>query len=229
MCSQKQEETRASKQRASQGRRAMSKNESSLSTGRYVATSVEDFGDDWMTEDFQNAYRNWLHHKMDDGNHSILFDYLHDTEFKWDKSIPRDADRESDGRYLRMRFAEESDFEFADEWLSGPCSFLEFLVALAYSIEDEIMYDPEYPDRSREWFWMMMDNSGLSKFDDKFMKEGRLLASQMVFETVNMIMERRYERNGALGLFPLKNPQMDQREVEIWYQANAYFIEEYFG
>ena len=177
---------------------------------------------------FWNAYRNWLGAKMDDGDHSILFDVMMDTEFVWDRSIPRDADRESDGRYLRLAFVEEEGGEVTDEVMSVPCSFLEFLVGLAMAIEDKIMYDPSEPDKASEWFWTMMDNSGLSRFDDRYMLEGRTLAYQMVSATMEKVMRRRYEPNGDKGLFPLKHPAEDQRRVEIWYQANAYFIEEFF-
>lgn len=182
----------------------------------------------WAMEDFENAYRNWLLNLVDGGGHSILFDILYDTEFKWDKSIPRDSGREADGRYLRLRFAAEEDVELRDEWLAWPCSFLEFLISLALAIEEELMYDPSMPDRTADWFWLMMGNAGLDIYTDAHMMEGKTLALSMVYEKVEKVMRRRYSPNGDGGLFPLKHPKMDQRKVEIWYQANAYFIEEYF-
>lgn len=186
------------------------------------------FGSSPVNINFWNAYRNWLGAKMDGGDHSILFDIMMDTKFVWSEDIPRDEDRAADGRYLRLRFAEEEDLEIPDEILGYPCSFLEFLVALAYSIEDEIMYDPEEPDRASEWFWTMMRNAGLSQYDDAMMLGGRTLTDQLASSCIDKIMKRRYEPNGDKGLFPLKHPAVDQRDVEIWYQANAYFIEEYF-
>ncbi len=177
---------------------------------------------------FWNAYRNWIGAKLGDGDHTILFDIMMDTEFTWDRSIPRDSDRESDGRYLRLAFAEEEGGEVTDGIMSVPCSFLEFLAALAFAIEDKLMYDPSEPDKTSEWFWEMMDNSGLSRYDDQYMMEGRTLAYQMASATMDKVMNRRYGKNGDGGLFPLKHPAADQRKVEIWYQANAYFIEEFF-
>lgn len=190
---------------------------------------VDDWPDVCLLEDFSNAYMNWMLESMGDTGYSILFDLLHETDFKWDKRrFPRDSDRADDGRYLRLRFSNESGMDIWEEWLKKDCSFLEFLIALAYSIDDQIMYDPICPDGPKRWFWTMMHNCGLDKYDDGVMLRGTMVAYMTVLEIVNMIMERRFEPNGNFGLFPLKRPEMDQRNVEIWYQANAYFIEEFF-
>lgn len=184
---------------------------------------------EWAMEDFENAYRNWISSRMHASKYSILFDILYDVEFEWDPDIPRDGDRAADGRYLRERFSEESGTEMSPVYLEWPCSFLEFLVALAFSIEESMMYDPEDGGKDEStWFWEMMDNAGLSAYDDDAMQAGGMIAFMKVTETVNMILRRRYDYNGYPGLFPLKKPAADQRKVEIWYQANAYFIEECF-
>ena len=190
---------------------------------------VNDWADVWQLEDFSNAYKNWMLDSMGRKEFSILFDLLHETEFRWnERKFPRDSDRADDGRYLRLRFSNESGMELREEWLLWECSFLEFLISLAYSIDDQIMYDPVQPDGPRKWFWTMMHNCGLDIYNDDKMLRDSMLAYMSVSGTVNMIMERRYENNGYPGLFPLKRPEMDQRDVEIWYQANAYFIEEFF-
>lgn len=185
--------------------------------------------DVWELEDFSNAYRNWMASRMHAEDYGILFDVMHDTEFEWDgRTCPRDANRAADGRYLRRKFADESGMDIWADWLEWPCSFLEFLVALAYSIDDNIMYDPEQPDQPAEWFWDMMKNLGLDSYDDRKMLDGGMVAHMYVTETLDRVMRRDYEPNGYLGLFPLKRPEMDQRDVEIWYQANAYYSEKYF-
>ena len=189
----------------------------------------DELAGDWKLEDFANAYRNWIYSKMSGKGYGILFDFLHDTQFEWDESkLPRDGDRAADGRYLRLRFADEAGLDFEYEWLDWPCSFLEFLVALAFSIEDSIMYDPAEPNREAEWFWLMMRNIGLDQFDDERMLSDGTFAMNEILDICETVMHRRFMYNGANGLFPLRNPAMDQRDVEIWYQANAYFIEEYF-
>ena len=190
---------------------------------------ASEWADVWKLEDFSNAYMNWMMEEMHAEDYGMLFDVLHDAEFEWDhRKAPRDADRAADGRYLRLRFANESGMDIWEDWLEWPCSFLEFMVALAYSIDDKIMYDPVRPDGPSLWFWDMMRNCGLDRYDDDNMMRGGMLSHMMVSETVTMIMKRRYEYNGNKGPFPLRHPEMDQREVEVWYQANAYYTEKYF-
>ena len=184
---------------------------------------------EWEMEDFENAYRNWMSSRMHASKYSILFDLLYDVQFEWDPDIPRDADRAADGRYLRDRFSDESGMKMHPVYLDWPCSFLEFMIALAFSIEESMMYDPDEPSQDEStWFWEMMDNTGLSKYDDETMQSSGMLGYMNAMEIVNMVMRRRYDYNGYPGLFPLKKPVIDQRKVEIWYQANAYFIEECF-
>jgi len=192
---------------------------------------ISEWTDCWQIEDFSNAYRNWIIQEMHGERYAILFDIMHDTKFKWSRKVPRDSDRETDGRYLRLRFASGSKSDIWESWLdvSWPCSFLEFLVAMAYTIDDKIMYDPERPDQASRWFWEMLSNAGLDRYDDDRMLREGILGWGYATEIIDKIMCRRYEYNGNGGLFPLKFPEMDQRNVEIWYQANAYFIENYIG
>lgn len=184
--------------------------------------------DEWVVENFGNAYRRWLVERMDAHGYEILFDFLYDVEYRWDPDIPRDSDRESDGRDLRRRFSEETGMELPDGWKSHPCSFLEFVVALAFAIDDEIMYDPYNPGQVSEWFWMMMTNLGLDIFDDRTMLENSASSYEEVTRIVELEMGREFDYNGYPGMFPLRKPIMDQRDVETWYRANAYMIEEYF-
>lgn len=183
----------------------------------------------WRSEDFSNSYLNWMVRTMGASDYTILFDMLHDTEFTWDDAtMPRDSDRAEDGRYLRERFSDETGERMDPEWLEWPCSFLELLVALSYTIEDSIMYDPENGETARDWFWIMLSNMEIDEFDDEKMMHDGMLAFMLVSERISCVIERRYDYNGYPGLFPLRKPRMDQRDVEIWYQANAYFIERYF-
>ena len=182
----------------------------------------------WLAENFENAYRNWLLEKMHASRYGILFDFLYDTEFVWDPAIPRDSDRAENGKYLRETFSEESLMPMPGWYMDEPCNFLEFAVALAMAIDDSMMYDAENPEQAADWFWMMMSNLDLDRYDDEAMLQGGQVAYLTVSEKVNMVMQRRYDYNGYPGMFPLRKPAMDQRKVEIWYQANAYFIENYF-
>ena len=90
------------------------------------------------------------------------------------------------------------------------------------------MYDAENPEQAADWLWEMFGNIELDRFTDEYLKAGGMTAYMYVVSITDRVMSRRYEYNGYLGMFPLAKPEMDQRKVEIWYQANAYFIERYF-
>ena len=178
--------------------------------------------DAWRLESFAASYRSWLESEMGRSGYSILFDLLYGIEFQW--TLERDADRAEAGKYLRLRFENESGMECRDEWLDWPCSFLEMLIGLAYSLEDHVLYDGEKGDRSAKWFWMMLENLGLDECTDEWM---RLTpgSSSLVQRTVDCVISRDYDPDGWGGIFPLVEPRGDQREVEIWYQAHAYIME----
>lgn len=141
-----------------------------------------------------------------------LLKQLHSIEFSEDtfKVIANDVNRIGDGLDVRDGF-ENGDIE-------GPCSFLEFLIGLSYRIEDVIGIPYE------ESFWEMIDNLDLLEFDDDHLDLGEC---GTVDDTITIFLNRRYARNGVGGLFPLRNPKEDQRKVEVWYQMQAYLIENY--
>ena len=81
------------------------------------------------------------------------------------------------------------------------------------------MDDPEYGDRRGKWFWDMIANLGLTNMDD------RNFDAVYVDEKVNAFMNHEYSRNGKGGLFYVRRPYMDMRQVEIWMQLNWYLDE----
>lgn len=178
-----------------------------------------EWADSIEVENFSNAYRNWLSNIMGGDDYTILFDILYDTRFYW--TLPRDMNRADDGRFMRNIFSQESGLEMPEDASEWPCNFLEMLVALAYAIES-IMYDPDEGDRSQEWFWMMVGNLGLDIFDDRTILECGSAALSYIDDTCRTFMDRSYCFNGIGGLFPIPDTDKDQREVELWYQANAY-------
>lgn len=141
-----------------------------------------------------------------------LLKQLHRIEFSEDtfEPISNDVNRIADGLSIRN--------DFRKGQIIGPCSFLEFLIGLAYRIEDVIGNDYVYS------FWEMIENLGLLEFDDDSID---LSESEEVEEVVSTFLNRRYKRDGRGGLFPLRHPKEDQRKVEIWYQMQAYLIENY--
>lgn len=145
-----------------------------------------------------------------------LLMFLHDTEFRY--SIPKDRNRAEDGICLRYRFTLANDYDefMIAEYIVGPCSVLEMMVALAIRCEENIMDDPNVGDRTSQWFWGMISNLGLGAMSDsRFDRD-------YVFEIVERFLDRDYSPNGKGGLFTVRHCDKDLRKVEIWYQLCWY-------
>lgn len=169
-----------------------------------------------------NDYFNWMYDLVCGERYPKQISYrkllmhLHDVEFTY--SIPRDANRAHDGIDLRRRFEMIMGFgyEGVSDYLEGPCSVLEMMVALAIRCEENIMDDPSIGDRTGQWFWGMITNLGLGPMiDDRY-------DDQFVEETLERFLNRDYEPNGKGGLFTVRDYRRDMRTVEIWYQLCWY-------
>lgn len=177
---------------------------------------------------YSDDYLYWLTQEIAlDGRerqYRILLSKLFETAFIWDESIRGDGNRAKDGYMLRQKFENNVSIDDPtwDRYLPVQfCSVLEMLIALAQRCEDSILFDPDYGDRSPEWFWMMLDNSGLGS--DEF--KDRNFNSDRFYWILDSILHRRYSYNGIGSFFPMKNSDEDMREVEIWYQLNNYIWE----
>jgi hypothetical protein len=170
----------------------------------------------------RNEYFEWLY-EMVDGRRFMkqysfrkLLTRLHDTEFRY--SILKDQNRAEDGISLRYRFANDRYFGVRHErndivdYLDGPCSVLEMMVALAIRCEENIMDDPLMGNRTSHWFWQMVVNLGLGP-----MADGRY-ERQAVDDAINRFLDREYEPDGRGGLFRVRNSDVDMRNIEIWHQ-----------
>ena len=177
----------------------------------------------------RQEYFNWLYNKVCNdlyGSESYqrLFRYLFNTNFA--VKIFRDDNRVADGIGLRYLFGyeigysiNEIDGEFYQE--ANTCNILELMISLANRIENQIMSDPDYGDRTGQWFWNMIVSLGLNNMDDDNYNE--LFVKNVVKKFVN----REYEPNGKGGLFTLYETDKDLRKVEIWYQAMWYLDENF--
>lgn len=146
-----------------------------------------------------------------------LLRQMYKTQFVW--LVPNDDNRIEDGRELRKEFIDEVQVESVDQdWLDLGCSMLEMLIALSRRLSFEADGEP------RAWFWHLVENVDLHKLNDRHYDEE---AQRFVDETLERIIWRRYEPDGNGGLFPLRNPFKDQREIELWYQASAYLVEQF--
>lgn len=167
-----------------------------------------------------DAYYRWLVGLIGDGyievNYQKLLWKLFTTEFIYELDF--DENRAADGLFLRKIYTRET----GDHAKNGPCSMLEMMVALARDAEDDIMHDPDFGDRTGQWFLMMMENLGLDIYDDYYYFEGRV---NIILDT---FMHHKYAPNGSSGgMFPVQNCARDMRKTDLWWQLNNYFEENF--
>jgi hypothetical protein len=176
-----------------------------------------------MHEDLDLRYLEWIHSEVEPNwlrspkkTYTRLLETLYGIEFVW--SVPNDGNRLEDGRALRGEFLDIFSIAPDRSWLSRPCSMLEMLVALSRRIAFETGIE------NHDWFWTLLDNMDIT-FPDNGWKFRTFYTVQ---DRVKDVIYREYHPNGKGGLFPLRYPAEDQRNVEIWYQMNAYVIENFF-
>lgn len=157
----------------------------------------------------------------------LVSDKLQRTPFVW--LVDMDANRAEDGKSMRYWYTYDHNFDEktrkeVEEYLSGPCTLLEMMVALARRIEADIMAEGGIDDRTDEWFRDMLDNLGLLKFDDKHYEENQ------VDYILNRFMSRKYSEKGDGNIF--KNTKKGRakggphfRDLEIWTQAQIFLMD----
>ena len=143
-----------------------------------------------------------------------LLSFLHEVEFTY--FVPYDENRAADGVALRYRFCLIHECLEMERYLTGPCSVLEMIVALAILCEERLMVNPTMGDRTAQWFWEMITNMGLSAMHDTQYNEW------LVNDVVGRFLNREYEPDGRGGLFRVKGWDRDMRTAEIWHQLMAY-------
>ena len=171
-----------------------------------------------------DAYYRWLTGLIGDGyienNYQSLLWKLFNTAFYYELSF--DENRAADGLFLRKIFLKETDLQAEPDLLGRCCSMLEMLVALARKAEDDIMYNPDFGDRTGYWFWVMIQNLGLDVYDDGYWFEGE------VNRILDVFVHHRYRQNGSEGgAFPVRNKTRDLRKTDLWWQMNSYLEENY--
>lgn len=169
-------------------------------------------------DDISNQYFDWLVDVICKNRFSKSISYkkllmrLHSIIYRPGKNT-KDRNRFIDGENLRYRFSERREVL---DCLEGPCSVLEMMVALSIRCEETIMDNPEYGDRTGQWFWQMISSMGLGYMtDDIFDKDS-------VDSIVNRMMDRKYSPNGKGGLFTIRGFNGDLRNEDIWTQLCWY-------
>ena len=128
---------------------------------------------------------------------------------------PLDKNRLADGLELRYEYIDRYGVD-----ISGPVSCLEVLTALSRRIEIEIMGEPGN-DRYERWFWIMIRNLELDEFTDDNYDQG------FVDEKLEIWLQRRFKKNGKGSIFPTYKTDIDQRDIDIWYQMQGFLMENY--
>lgn len=142
---------------------------------------------------------------------------MYQKEFIW--FIPNDDNRAVDGRDLRQEFLEEAEIDEVDpEWMTLGCSMLEMCIALSRRLAFETDGQP------RDWFWHLIEQLDLKQYSDRDFDK---VAERKINDALDRVIWRTYSPTGRGGLFPLRRAQSDQTEVELWYQANEYLLENF--
>lgn len=146
-----------------------------------------------------------------------LFKQLNETIFV--AIVPHDENRIADARDLRYEFMAEFEEERGDlDWMRSPCSVLELLIILSRALSFEM------DDRVDVWFWHLIEVLDLEQFNDR---EYNSQSQEVIASTLDRVIWRNYRADGHGGLFPLRDSARDQRKVELWYQLNAYLLEQF--
>ncbi|MCF0239890.1 MAG: hypothetical protein HUJ62_05560 [Streptococcus gallolyticus] len=176
----------------------------------------------------KELYFRWLVKQVSDKDtpsYTELLRILHGVPFIW--HLVGDDNREADGIDLREEFIGDTHQYTLDsvECLQEQCSVLEMLVALAMRMETLLEGDDDC-SRMHIWFWDMIENLGFTDYvNDTY---GHRWDDVCIFRVIDGFMDRSgVSSDGDGGLFPLKYPDCDQSEVEIWFQMQAYIMENY--
>ena len=167
-----------------------------------------------------NDYFEWLCELIDSSRFSkqVAYDkllvHLHNIEFTWCMSM--DENRADDGIQLRRRYSLYNGDVALSDYITGPCSVFEMMVALAIRCEESIMDDTQMGDRAGQWFWGMVHSLGLSPMIDSNFDR------RFVDDVIARFMNREYKPNGEGGLFTIRHCSDDLRTVEIWWQLSWY-------
>ena len=161
----------------------------------------------------ESDYYIWLRNLV--GNrrgYSKLIKQLDSIPFEWIFSL--DENRAAGGINLRSKYAYDTSTN-EEDIRTGPCTVLEMLIGVAGHMEDQLANDIE------TWFWVLIENLCLDQFDDNnYDPRG-------VEYLVQSWLHRRYRKNGAGSIFPLKHYPGDCRNLDIWSQMNAWINENY--
>lgn len=137
-------------------------------------------------------------------------------ELEFSSAIDNDINRAMDALELRRSL---TNYELDPD--DRP-SFLEFLIALSQRCAYNSL------DKKANSFWIgeLLNNMGISKFSDQYIMHTGAMPGRIINRACDRVKHQMYDYDGRNGgLFPLRHPRKDMRDVEIWYQMHAYINE----
>lgn len=176
-----------------------------------------------LTIDLDQRYFNWLYSqiapvrkKRSERTHLYLMEQLHETQFV--AIVPHDENRIADAGDLKQEFLDEQQERGDRRWMRSPCSMFELLIILARQLAFEM------DEEAEPWFWHLVETLEIEQFHDRNYDDE---AREVIANTLDRVIWRTYSRNGHGGLFPLRSSRRDQRKIELWYQLNAFLLEQF--
>lgn len=160
----------------------------------------------------------WLCNKVDCRDRIEYEDVLlllYSTDFY--SLVPYDDNRAFDGLHLRVEYYEETQTHIPRHDIRNhiPCNLLELILGVAIRMS-YVIFDPAVEDEEDiiHYFWLLISNLRL--------EPGKHMTNSIIIER---FLERQYKPNGEGGLFPLKYPKRNMKNIEIWYQMMEYITE----
>jgi hypothetical protein len=177
--------------------------------------------DSWITEEYfrflkQETFLLPSHQK----EYETVLRVLHDIPFYW--LIHSDDNRVGDAlAYRQSEFLDSIDTRQMDQvalgqWAMSTPSVLEVMIGMAhrwcfYFGGPSVAY----------YFTKMFNNLGLPLF------RGNPEEQMMIRGIIDRWLSRTFEENGVGSPFPVTAPHVDQRQVDMWAQMNAYSVEHF--
>ncbi len=164
-------------------------------------------------------YLRWVFGIIDGEGYESMLLQLHMVDFYSD--IWLDENIINDVYCFRERMGRDYDGP------RGKPSVFEVLVVLAVLCEERIMHDDEKGNRTADWFWDIMDNLGLSRYDNTHYNSR---TSEKISDIIDIFLEKDYDANGhGGGAFSCEHPMKDMRLTALWEQLNYWLNENYYS
>lgn len=169
----------------------------------------------------EELYFNWLTNLVRaKRSYSLLMEQLYTTTFY--AVIDLDENRIARAVDLQETYIYENGLsEETMEYLHGTedMSVLEVLASIAYRVEESIMCDDDYGDRTYLWFWKMIENLDICLPNSKYNED-------YVSWVLHRFMNREFEPDGTGSIVKLRDKhKTDARDIEFWHLFCLYLSE----